>query len=102
MAARTRLMRELARTLACISTGDLSDTFRAQVRREGQQQGRYHRALRAMGGYPHWPSEVSADSEQYRDETPEKDKSARIAGSEIDAALNDPRWRAVDALQWFE
>ncbi len=102
MAARTRLMRELARTLVCISTGDLSDTFRARVRREGQQQGLYHRALRALGDYPDWPEDVIADSVRYRDATPEKDQNARIAGSEIDAALNDPRWRAVDALQWFD
>jgi enoyl-CoA hydratase/carnithine racemase len=40
-AARRRLRRELARTLLCLGSGDLNETFKALVQRETSPDGRY-------------------------------------------------------------
>ncbi|MBC7234304.1 MAG: hypothetical protein H5T69_00565 [Chloroflexi bacterium] len=93
-AARRRLMRELGRTLRCLGRGDLNDVFRAQVRRESRADGRYHTALERLGGYPVWEPEDVADANEFERCLSDQDRRARIAGSEIDAALNDPRWMA--------
>lgn len=98
-AARRRLLRELARTLRCISAGDLDKAFRNRVRAEQSLEGRYHRALQLLGAYPAWPPEVEEDASQFVDGISNKDRVARIAGSEIDAALNDPRWAARGTLE---
>jgi hypothetical protein len=96
-AARRRLLRELARTLRCLDTGDLNHVLRRQVEREVQPDGRYHRALRLLGGYPAWTREEIDDAEAYVNSLKEADKLARRAGSALDAALNDPRWLAREA-----
>ncbi|MGQ9684559.1 MAG: hypothetical protein ACUVX9_18705, partial [Anaerolineae bacterium] len=97
-AARLRLLRELGRTLRCLSPGPLDATFRQQVQREGSLDGRYHRALQLLGGYPHWTPEQVADAIGFHGALKQKDIAARIAGSEIDAAISDPRWAARSAL----
>ena len=97
-AARRRLMRELGRTLRCIGSGDLTVMFPNAVRREAQLDGRYHKALQVLGGYPQWsPDEVAAINKFVKNLKPKQIK-ARIAGSEIDAALHDPRWMARESL----
>jgi hypothetical protein len=96
-AARRRLLRELGRTLRCIGR-DLNAVFRQQVSREKLPDGRYHRALKLLGGYPAWGHEEQEDAQSFREGLSNKDLVARIAGSEIDAALNDPRWMARGSL----
>ena len=98
-AARRRLMRELGRTLRSFGQGDLNALFRHQVARESRSDGRYHRALRLLGGYPTWHSEDIAYAEAYVRYASRKDLRARVAGSEIDAAINDPRWKAQETLR---
>jgi hypothetical protein len=93
-AARRRLLRELGRTLRCIISRDLNAIFRQQVDHEARADGRYHRALKLLGGYPAWSHEELGDAQVFRDGLSNRDLVARIAGSEIEAALNDPRWMA--------
>jgi len=97
-AARRRLMRELGRTLRTQSHGDLNAAFRRAVEREKGSDGRYHRALRLLGGYPTWSAEEQADADAYERSVSNHDRVGRIAGSEIDAAIHDPRWLAKRVL----
>ena len=97
-AAHRRLLRELGRTLRAFGRGDLNDLLRQQVQRESRSDGRYHRALRLLGGYPVWRAEDIADADRYARHAKPSDLRARWAGSEVDAAINDPRWRARKVL----
>jgi hypothetical protein len=101
-AARRRLRRELARTLRCFSRGDLDAIFRKRVREESRPDGFYHRALRRLGGYPIWAPEDVADADSFLQGLKHKDRVARIAGSEIDAAINDPRWLAASEAPQYQ
>jgi hypothetical protein len=94
-AARHRLIRELGRTLLCLGTGDLSRLFHEQVQREAHDDGRYHRALRRLNGLPLWTKAEIEEIEQFARSLTETERQARILGSEVDAALNDPRWRVT-------
>lgn len=93
-AARRRLIRELGRTLRCLGDGDLNELLHKQVQRESRPDGRYHRALKLLGGYPTWHSEDVVDIEAFASRASRKERKARVAGSETDAAINDPRWKA--------
>jgi len=94
-AARTRLLRELGRTLMCMGNGDLSSAFQRQMERENQANGRYRTAYRLLGGLPVFsPAEIT-EINRFVDELKDSQKRARGAGSEIDAALGDPRWKAA-------
>ncbi|NLF01161.1 MAG: hypothetical protein GX601_09315, partial [Anaerolineales bacterium] len=97
-AARLRLLRELGRTLACAGD-DLDRVLRGQVSREGARPGRYRHAVRLLGGYPAWATEETQDAREYAAGLSEGQRSARLAGSELDAALADPRWLAVEGLK---
>ena len=96
-ASRRRLLRELARTLRCLGDGDLNALLRRQVQRE-TPGGRYHQALRLLSGYPGWRAEEIVDADTFVDQTSPRQLRARVAGSEIDAAINDPRWMARKTL----
>ena len=69
----------------------------AQIKAERSRDRRYHRALELLGGYPPWASEQIAEADAFLQRTPLSKRQARIAGSEIDAALVDPRWRGNTA-----
>lgn len=45
--------------------------------------------------YPDWPPELAAEFEEFRNHLTENQPRARLAGKEIDAALQDPRWRVA-------
>lgn len=92
-AARIRLLRELGRTLACLGE-DLGSVFRTQLGREQAEDGRYHQARRLLGGFPTWPEHEERAIKAYVADLTESQRRTRIAGSQLDAALNDPRWRA--------
>lgn len=93
-AARYRLMRELGRTLRCIGLGDLTDLLRKQVQREANADGRYHQAAKLLGGFPKWDnSEIENINWFVNSVLDDRGRRARILGSEVDAALEDPRWR---------
>lgn len=96
--ARLRLLRELARTLAC-QGDDLNAVYESLVAREGQRPSRYTMALNRLKGFPRWTSEDIRQAKEYANALRAPQRQARVAGSEIDAALNDPRWAALEALK---
>ena len=98
-AAERRLKRELARTLRCLSDASLDTALHHQVQRETDPNGRYHQVLRLLNGYPAWTAEEVQDAEAYFAQASSHEVKARIALSEIDAALGDPRWRAKNMIQ---
>ena len=97
-AARNRLLRELGRTLRCMSDGNLTELLRQAVQREGTKNGRYHQAVRLLGDYPEWPADETRDIDLYVASLSAASLRARVAGSEVDAALADPRWAAAETL----
>jgi len=96
-AARSRLLRELGRTLRCFGPGDLNALFSKRLQQEkGNTHGRYHRALRLLGGFPQWKSEVVTAADEYVRQLTDAQREGRMRlGSELEAALNDPRWQAA-------
>jgi hypothetical protein len=77
-----------------MSTGDLSLEFQAQMGREGRVDGRYRTASRRLDGLPSFTQDDLNEIDLYVRNLTENQRRARITGTEIDAALNDPRWRA--------
>jgi hypothetical protein len=69
------------------------------VQRESRPDGRYHRALKLLGDYPTWHSEDTTDVEAFANRASQKERKARVAGSKVDAAINDPRWKTQGALK---
>jgi len=94
-AGRIRLLRELGRTLRCISSSDLSSVFQAQMDRESRVDGRYRKTGSLLGGIPSFPQEELAEIDRYVHDLTANQRKARITGTEIDAALSDPRWMAL-------
>lgn len=45
--------------------------------------------------YPEWTTDLIFDIERFRVETSQNQKLGRLIGSELDAALDDPRWNSV-------
>jgi len=93
-AARQRLTRELGRTLRCFADGDLRRVFEAQLQREQSTDGRYHQALQLLGNSVVFDT---GDATSFVAGMKESARRARLAGSELDAALDDPRWRLARA-----
>ncbi len=50
---------------------------------------------RLSGAWPDWDPELVAESEDVVRGWSEAQRKVRVTGSEIDAALADPRWQAV-------
>jgi superfamily II DNA/RNA helicase len=97
-AARLRLLREVGRTMRCLGDSkdskdskDISLVFKKQLEKERSDK-RYRKVIELLGNYPSWSSEELDEIEDFVKR--ENQKKARITGTEIDAALNDPRWRA--------
>jgi SNF2 family DNA or RNA helicase len=99
-AARSRLLKELGRTLRCIGSGDLNAVLRKQIERESHSDERYHRAIELLGGYPAWTAALLEDSESFFSDRTAHERQARVAlPAPLDAALNDPRWKAGAAVR---
>jgi hypothetical protein len=95
-AARLRLKRELGCYLVCLGfgTADLNGVLYQQMSRDIATAQRLKQCLEKLGGYPDWPTELRGELEDFIHGLPENQRRARLLGSEIDAALNDPRWAA--------
>jgi hypothetical protein len=93
-AARLRLQKELGRYLVCFSksTTDLNKALYSQMSRDIATAQRLDQCMKRLGGYPEWSAELRRELDEfYRDLAPNQ-RHARLLGSEIDAALEDPRW----------
>ena len=95
-AARLRLQRELGRYLVCLGAGtaDLNSALYQQMSRDIASAVRLRKALEKFGDYPEWPAELCRDLEVFYRELTGNQRRARLLGTEIDAALDDPRWLA--------
>jgi len=93
-AARWRLRRELARHLRLFGSGDLNQIWAQRMERMGATESRYRRAYDLLGRYVQWTKEEIDDATHYA-QTATGDRLFRMnVAPELDAALNDPRWRA--------
>jgi superfamily II DNA or RNA helicase len=91
-----RLSLEVARLLRCLddSTADLQELADAQAVRPGPLGDRLREAKRRMGGHFEFSDQICWEVGQFlRDLTP-NDRTSRLSGSSIDAALADYRWQA--------
>ena len=95
-AARLRLTRELGRYLVCAgSTPDeLNATLYEEMRRGTGGSRRLQRCHNRLGGeYPEWPEALRGELADFSSKLTANQRQARLMGSELDAALQDPRWR---------
>ena len=64
-----------------------------------EANSRFKRALVLLGGFPQWPpEEVAAINEFVGQLTGSQGNGRVLLGSELEAALNDPRWQAAARL----
>jgi len=99
-AAKQRLTLELGRYLVCLGGGteDLNERLYQQVSRDIATARRLKRCIDRLGGYPQWSAELRQKLEEFAEQFTENERQARLLGSQIDAALDDPRWVAGDGL----
>jgi len=100
-AARERLRMELGRYLASQGQGgaDLNEVLVQVIRRGGAGRQRMEKCLERLGGMPEWSPEIRARLAAFASElTPDQIK-ARQSFTELDAALQDPRWEALQTLE---
>lgn len=95
-AARLRLIRELGKYLVCLgaSTDELNDTLYKQMSRDIGSARRLQKCIDMLDGYPEWHLELRSELERFAESLAEGQRQARLLGSELDAALDDPRWQA--------
>jgi superfamily II DNA or RNA helicase len=95
-AARSRLLKELGRYLACAGQGtdDLNGVFHRLMERETATRSRLMQAYERLGGYPTWEPDLCRELGDFASALSENQRKARLLGKELDAALQDPRWQA--------
>ncbi len=94
-AARLRLTLELGRFLVCLGTtlDALNAVFYEQMNREHATAARLRRCYARFGDdYPEWTPEIRAELLRFASEVTGNQRAGRLIGSELDAALDDPRW----------
>ncbi len=96
-AVRIRLQRELGRYLVCLGHGttNLNDFFFRQMSRDIASRDRLDQCFKKLGAYPEWPAEMLRELQEFAGQLSENQRRARLLGTEIDAALQDPRWVAM-------
>jgi superfamily II DNA or RNA helicase len=97
-AASLRLLKELGRFLVCVDeeVGDLNRVLFRQRKRDIATAHRLEKCLDKLGGYPEWPEALLEELREFLDRLTPNDRNARLLGSQLDAALDDPRWMAVE------
>jgi superfamily II DNA or RNA helicase len=95
-AACIRLQRELGRYLVCSGgwTKNLNKVLFELVSRETLGAKRLRRCLENIGDYPIWDEETLHELHLFERSLDDNQREARLLGKELDAALDDPRWRA--------
>jgi hypothetical protein len=97
-AAKLRLKRELGRYLVCMNEGmdDLSGVLHRQISRDLPGAARLRECYDRLGGYPQWDAGTLRELNAFEKDLAEDRRRARLMGSELQAALDDPRWAALD------
>lgn len=99
-AARIRLLRELGRYLVSVvaDTATLNQTLHYQIQRPdiASRERLQSAQQRLGGGYPDWPEFIVRELREFIKTESANERKGRLIGSEIDAALADPRWAASE------
>jgi hypothetical protein len=93
-AARFRLIEELGRLLVCYAPDidDLNGKFHRLASEATPTANRLQVVFQRLGAYPAWDSDHLAELRGFRNCMSPAQIKARLTGSELDAALADPRW----------
>jgi superfamily II DNA or RNA helicase len=98
-AARLRLRRELAKHLRLFGRGDLNEIWKQRMERSETGDSRYRRAFDRLGGYVQWSEEELRQANDYAASGTGDQLFRMNVAPELEAALNDPRWTALETLQ---
>ncbi len=93
-ADRLRLIEELGRTLICFppEAEDMNSKFHRLAADRTPTAERLRKVFARLGAYPDWgESPFGGPTRISRDSFPDSGENA-LTGSEVDAALSDPRW----------
>jgi len=95
-AAKERLVRELGKSLVALGygTASLNAGFYEEMKAESPTAERLRAVYKHLGRYPDWPEQLQRELEEFNSKLTEGRRTARRTGSELDAALQDPRWVA--------
>ncbi|GAI41184.1 unnamed protein product [marine sediment metagenome] len=95
-AAKLRLIRELGKYLICLgaSIDELNESLFKQLSRDIASASRLKKCIGMLGDYPEWHDDLQRELECFAESLTEGQRQARLLGSELDAALDDPRWKA--------
>jgi hypothetical protein len=93
-AARLRLIEELGRLLVCYAPDidDLNGKFHRLASETTPTATRLKTVFNRLGAYPDWDTEHLAELRSFRNTMSPSQIKTRLTGSELDAALADPRW----------
>ena len=93
-AARLRLIEELGRLLVCYAPDidDLNGKFHRLASEATPTSTRLKAVFNRLGAYPDWDAEHLAELRSFRNSMSPSQIKSRLTGSELDAALADPRW----------
>jgi len=97
-AAKLRLRRELAKHLRLCGRGDLNRIWQERMQQFETADSRYRRAYELLEGYVQWSEDELKEAKEHSAHG-KGDRLFRInVAPELDAALNDPRWKARATL----
>lgn len=98
-AARYRLERELLRLLCAVDKSRDPNTVWAELMRgTGARAGWLREAAQRLG-YPYaWQEQKLSEARRYVEDMPPKSKDTLKLGATLQAALEDPRWKAKNLL----
>jgi hypothetical protein len=94
-AARLRLIEELGRLLICYAADidDLNGKFHHLASEANPTATRLRMVFSRLGAYPDWDADHLAELRSFRNTMSPSQIKSRLTGSELDAALADPRWK---------
>lgn len=100
-AARERLKMELGRYLVTIGpgAGDPNEVLIQVLKRRGAAGQRMKQCLEKLGGYPEWSPELQARLAAFAEQLTPGQIKARQSFTELDAALQDPRWGVLEIMR---
>jgi hypothetical protein len=94
VAARLRLIEELGRTLICFppDAEDMNAKLHRLATERTPTAERLRKVFSRLGAYPEWDDFKMEELREYRSMLSATQAKTRLTGSELDAALADPRW----------
>jgi len=78
-----------------MTSADLNRVFHEQMTRDIAGAKRLQQCYHLLEGYPDWPDQMKEELDLYCAGLSNNQRLGRLMGSELDAALQDPRWTAL-------